>query len=166
MGNLNDTKTHDNLKAAFAGECQANRRYLYFAKVADIEGYPEIASNFRETAEGETGHAHGHLDYLKDVGDPATGLPIGETLENLNHDVWDRGYYKESDDGIWYEVYVNQQIKKNLSKINLKDKEQKKVFGKFNEIMLNHYEDDNQITFFVPNDETKYTLDELTNILI
>ena len=83
MGNLNDTKTHDNLKAAFAGESQANRRYLYFAKVADIEGYPEIASNFRETAEGETGHAHGHLDYLKAVGDPATGLPIGETLENL-----------------------------------------------------------------------------------
>ena len=76
MGNLNDTKTHDNLKAAFAGESQAKRRYLYFAKVADIEGYPEIASNFRETAEGETGHAHGHLDYLKAVGDPATGLPI------------------------------------------------------------------------------------------
>ena len=46
MGNLNDTKTHENLKAAFAGESQANRRYLYFAKVADIEGYPEIASNF------------------------------------------------------------------------------------------------------------------------
>jgi len=91
---------------------------------------------------------------------------ISETLENLNHDVWDRGYYKETDDGIWYEVYVNQQIKKNLSEIDLKNKEQKKVFGKFNEIMLNHYEDDNQITFFVPNDETQYTLDELTNILI
>ena len=83
MSNLNGTKTHENLKAAFAGESQANRRYLYFAKVADIEGYPEIASNFRETAEGETGHAHGHLDYLKDVGDPATGLPIGDTLDNL-----------------------------------------------------------------------------------
>ena len=40
-------------------------RYLYFAKVADVEGYPEIAANFRDTAEGETGHAHGHLDYLK-----------------------------------------------------------------------------------------------------
>ena len=83
MSNLNGTKTHENLKAAFAGESQANRRYLYFAKVADIEGYPEIASNFRETAEGETGHAHGHLDYLKEVGDPATGLPIGDTLSNL-----------------------------------------------------------------------------------
>jgi len=83
MGNLKGTKTHQNLKDAFAGESQANRRYLYFAKVADIEGYPEVASNFRETAEGETGHAHGHLDYLKVVGDPATGLPIGDTEANL-----------------------------------------------------------------------------------
>jgi len=80
---LKGTKTHENLKAAFAGESQANRRYIYFAKAADIEGYPDIASNFRETAEGETGHAHGHLDYLKPVGDPATGLPFGDTSENL-----------------------------------------------------------------------------------
>ncbi len=83
MADLKGTTTHDNLKAAFAGESQANRRYLYFAKIADIEGYPEIASNFRETAEGETGHAHGHLDYLKKVGDPATGLPIRDTAVNL-----------------------------------------------------------------------------------
>jgi rubrerythrin len=83
MRNLKGTKTQENLKAAFAGESQANRRYLYFAKVADVEGYPEVAGNFRETAEGETGHAHGHLDYLKQVGDPATGLPIGGTAENL-----------------------------------------------------------------------------------
>lgn len=83
MPNLKGTKTHDNLKEAFAGESQANRRYLYFAKIADVEGYPEIASNFRETAEGETGHAHGHLDYLKQVGDPATGLEIGDTEANL-----------------------------------------------------------------------------------
>jgi rubrerythrin len=80
---LKGTKTHQNLKDAFAGESQANRRYLYFAKVADVEGYPEIAANFRETAEGETGHAHGHLDYLKKVGDPATGLPIGDSQLNL-----------------------------------------------------------------------------------
>ena len=80
---LDGTQTHENLKAAFAGESQANRRYLYFAKVADIEGYPDVAGNFRDTADGETGHAHGHLDYLKPVGDPATGLPIGETAENL-----------------------------------------------------------------------------------
>ena len=80
---LKGSKTHDNLKAAFAGESQANRRYLYFAKQADVEGYPEIAGNFRETAEGETGHAHGHLDYLKKCGDPATDLPIGDTHANL-----------------------------------------------------------------------------------
>ena len=83
MPKLGATKTHANLQAAFAGESQANRRYLYFAKIADVEGYPEVAGNFRETAEGETGHAHGHLDYLKQVGDPATGLPIGSTASNL-----------------------------------------------------------------------------------
>jgi rubrerythrin len=83
MPDLKGSKTHSNLKAAFAGESQANRRYLYFAKVADVEGYPEVAGNFRETAEGETGHAHGHLDYLKRVGDPATDLPIGSTDANL-----------------------------------------------------------------------------------
>ncbi len=80
---LSGTKTLQNLKDAFAGESQANRRYLYFAKVADVEGYPEVAGNFKETADGETGHAHGHLDYIKQIGDPATGLPIGNTEKNL-----------------------------------------------------------------------------------
>jgi len=83
MSKLTGTKTHQNLKDAFAGESQANRRYLYFAKVADIEGFPEVAGLFKDTADGETGHAHGHLDYLKQVGDPATGLPIGNTAKNL-----------------------------------------------------------------------------------
>ncbi len=83
MANLNGTRTHQNLKDAFAGESQANRRYLWMAKIADIEGYPEIAGNFRDTAEGETGHAHGHLEYLAKVGDPATDLPIGDTASNL-----------------------------------------------------------------------------------
>ena len=87
MAQIKGSKTHSNLKAAFAGESQANRRYLYFAKVADVEGYPEVAGNFRETAEGETGHAHGHLDYLKKVGDPATDLPIGSTEDNLKASV-------------------------------------------------------------------------------
>ncbi|MEJ7598360.1 MAG: rubrerythrin family protein [Kofleriaceae bacterium] len=83
MAELKGSKTHSNLKDAFAGESQANRRYLYFAKVADVEGQPDIAGLFRDTAEGETGHAHGHLDYLKRVGDPATGEPIGDTDKNL-----------------------------------------------------------------------------------
>jgi rubrerythrin len=81
--NLKDSKTHQNLKEAFAGESQANRRYLYFARVADIEGYPEVGGLFRDTSEAETGHAFGHLDFLKKVGDPATHLPIGGTKENL-----------------------------------------------------------------------------------
>ncbi len=83
MPELNGSKTFDNLKAAFAGESQANRRYLYFAKTADVEGYPDVAGLFRDTAEGETGHAHGHLDYIKKVGDPATGEPLGDTRLNL-----------------------------------------------------------------------------------
>jgi rubrerythrin len=83
MAHLKGSKTHTNLKEAFAGESQANRRYLYFAKVADVEGQPDIAGLFRDTAEGETGHAHGHLDYLKRVGDPATGEPIGDSVKNL-----------------------------------------------------------------------------------
>ena len=83
MPNLKSSKTHENLKAAFAGESQANRRYLYFAKQADVKGRPDIAGLFRDTAEGETGHAHGHLEYLEAVGDPATGLPIGPTQLNL-----------------------------------------------------------------------------------
>lgn len=83
MANLKSSKTIENLKAAFAGESQANRRYLYFARQADIEGYPEAAGVFKNTADGETGHAFGHLDFIKEVGDPATGLPIGETADNL-----------------------------------------------------------------------------------
>src|SRR5207237_2815835 len=83
MPNLKNSKTHENLKAAFAGESQANRRYLYFATQADVEGQPDIAGPFRDTAEGETGHAHGHLEYLRSVGDPATGKPIGNSKLNL-----------------------------------------------------------------------------------
>ncbi len=83
MPNLKGSKTHDNLKAAFAGESQANRRYLYFARQADIEGYPDVGGLFRDTAEAETGHAHGHLDYLTMVGVPATDKPIGSTDVNL-----------------------------------------------------------------------------------
>ena len=80
---LKGSKTEQNLKDAFAGESQANRRYLYFARRADIEGYPDVGGLFRDTSEAETGHAFGHLDFLKEVGDPATGEPIGATDANL-----------------------------------------------------------------------------------
>ena len=81
---LKGSKTEQNLKDAFAGESQANRRYLYFAAKADVEGQNDVATVFRSTAEGETGHAHGHLEYLeKECGDPATGEPIGDSEMNL-----------------------------------------------------------------------------------
>jgi len=83
MPELKGTKTHENLKEAFAGESQANRRYLYFARKADIEGHTDVAGLFRDTAEGETGHAFGHMDFLASVGDPATDEPVGSTDKNL-----------------------------------------------------------------------------------
>ena len=83
MPKLQGSKTEANLKEAFAGESQANRRYLYFAQKADVEGFNDVAAVFRSTAEGETGHAHGHLEYLQEVGYPATGKPIGDTSKIL-----------------------------------------------------------------------------------
>jgi rubrerythrin len=80
---LKGTRTESNLKEAFAGESQANRRYLYFARRADVEGYPDVAGLFRDVAEGETGHAFGHFEFLEEVGDPVTGVPVGDTSANL-----------------------------------------------------------------------------------
>jgi rubrerythrin len=80
---LKGSRTEQSLKDAFAGESQANRRYLYFAAKADVEGQNDISAVFRSTAEGETGHAHGHLEYLEECGDPATGMPFGPTDLNL-----------------------------------------------------------------------------------
>jgi rubrerythrin len=83
MPDLKGSSTEGNLKEAFAGESQANRRYLYFAQKADVEGYPDVAALFRSVAEGETGHAFGHFDFLAEVGDPVTGEPVGPTGDNL-----------------------------------------------------------------------------------
>jgi rubrerythrin len=83
MPSLKGTETEQNLKDAFTGEIQAIRRYLHFAQKAEVEGLNDVAAVFRSTAEGETGHAHGHLEYLEEVGDPATGKPIGLTGDNL-----------------------------------------------------------------------------------
>ncbi|MCQ4448541.1 MAG: rubrerythrin family protein [Sulfolobales archaeon] len=84
MRDLKGTKTAENLKHAFCGEAMANRRYLYFARRADEEGYPEIAALMRSIAEGETAHAFGHLDFIRQGGieDPATNKPI-RTLEEM-----------------------------------------------------------------------------------
>ena len=83
MAALKGSKTEANLKEAFAGESQANRRYLYFAQKADVEGYPDVSALFRSVAEGETGHAFGHFDFLRETGDPVTGAKVGPTEDNL-----------------------------------------------------------------------------------
>ena len=83
MPELSSSQTYENLKEAFAGESQANRRYLYFAQKADVEGYPDVSALFRSVAEGETGHAFGHFDHLAAVGDPVTDVPVGATADNL-----------------------------------------------------------------------------------
>ena len=83
MAALQGSRTEQCLKQAFAQEAQANRRYLYFANQADLEGYPDIAALFRSTAQGEVGHANGHLEFLQACADPVTGLPFGTTRDNL-----------------------------------------------------------------------------------
>jgi len=83
MPSLKGTQTERNLKGAFAGESQANHHYLCCARKADVEGFNVLAAVFRSTAEGKTGQARGHLEYLEEGGDPATGKPIGPTDDNL-----------------------------------------------------------------------------------
>jgi rubrerythrin len=92
MSSLKGTKTEENLKYAFAGEALAKRRYLYFAQKADVEGYDDVSAVFRLTAEGKTGHAHGHLEYLDEVGNPATAMPSGDTRENLQSAIADEAH--------------------------------------------------------------------------
>lgn len=81
------SKTEENLKAAFAGESQANRRYLAFAQAARAAGADDIASIFEEAAADETLHAHSHLAYVGGIGDSADNLQAalaGETYEKEN----------------------------------------------------------------------------------
>jgi rubrerythrin len=92
MAELKGSKTAENLKEAFAGESQANRRYLYFAQKADVEGYPDVSALFRSVAEGETGHAFGHFDFLAEVGDPVTNEPVGSTADNLKSAIASEAY--------------------------------------------------------------------------
>lgn len=83
MPSLKGSKTEANLKQAFAGEAQATQRYAFFARQADIEGHSDAAALFRATAQGESAHALGHLDILREIGDPVNGEPIGDTAANL-----------------------------------------------------------------------------------
>lgn len=92
MAGLAGSKTHENLKDAFAGESQANSRYLWFAQKADVDGFPEIAAVFRSIADSETGHAFGILEYLAEIGDPASDEPIGDTEENVKSSILSETY--------------------------------------------------------------------------
>lgn len=78
------SRTEQNLREAFAGESQANRKYLAFAQQAEKEGYKQVAKLFRAAAEAETVHAHAHLRALKGVKSTAENLKeaiSGETHE-------------------------------------------------------------------------------------
>ncbi len=78
------SKTHENLLSAFAGESQANRKYLAYAKQAEKEGLPQVAKLFRAVAEAETIHAHAHLRSAGKIGDTLSNLKdaiSGETYE-------------------------------------------------------------------------------------
>jgi rubrerythrin len=79
------SKTLKDLKDAFAGESQANRKYLAFAKKADEEGYPQVARLFRAAAHAETIHAHNHLRAMEGVKTTAENLKEAIGGENYEH---------------------------------------------------------------------------------
>ncbi|MEA5098037.1 MAG: rubrerythrin family protein [Burkholderiaceae bacterium] len=92
MTNIKGSKTEANLKTAFSLEAQANRLYKYFASRADVEGQMDVAALFRAIADGKNGQAFGHLKYLKQTGDPITGLPMGSTRKNLRSSIDGESY--------------------------------------------------------------------------
>jgi rubrerythrin len=90
--------TQENLQEAFAGESQANRKYLAFAAKADKDGYPQVAKLFRAAAEAETVHAHAHLRVLGGIKDTADNLQ--EAIEGEGHEFETMypGFLKEAQD--------------------------------------------------------------------
>jgi len=88
---------------------------------------------------------------------------IAKPLQGLAPDVWDRGYCANTDDGIWYEVYLTDQLRLIYTEEDLSNDD---WFTRFHDLELSYFDDYGQITFFVPNDETTYTLDETTEVFI
>jgi rubrerythrin len=113
------TKSLDDLKAAFAGESQANRKYLAFAKKADQEGFPNVAKLFRAAAEAETIHAHNHLRAM---------AGIKNTIENL----------KEAIGGEFYE-FTNMYPEFIDDAIEEKNEAAKRTFNYANEVEKIHH---------------------------
>lgn len=77
------SQTHTVLSAAFVRDSVAGVLHLWFAQQAEVEGRPVEAAAFRSSAAAATSAAHGHLEFLSDVGDPVSGLPIGDTDDNV-----------------------------------------------------------------------------------
>ena len=90
---------------------------------------------------------------------------ISEEVHTLNELVFDRGYCCETDEGTWWEVFVTDKIKKGYP-IDLSNEEDKETFKGFQDLNVDHYKSDGQITFFESYDELTYTINELTEILI
>ncbi len=89
--------TNDNLKAAFAGESQANRKYLAFAKKADSDGFKQVAKLFRAAAAAETIHAHAHLRVLDGVKSTAENLQEAISGEEHEHREMYPGFVAEAE---------------------------------------------------------------------
>ncbi len=83
MENLEDSRTFENLRRAFAEEAALAFRYLYYATLAEFEGMEKHAALFKELAEGGTNNAHGSFDFLKLVRDPDSGIAVGGAFKNL-----------------------------------------------------------------------------------
>ena len=84
MPELKGSRTYDHLLQVLAKEAIAARRFDFFAKVAHLEGFAEVAELFNQASESEVGFADGHMDFLRQVGDPESNRPIGETTRNLS----------------------------------------------------------------------------------
>ena len=93
----------------------------------------------------------------------SSGAGIEEPLQGVEPDVFDRGYYSITDDGIWYEVDRTDQLRSVFTEEFISNDDR---FNGFHDLELSCFDEYGQITFFVPNDETTYTLDEMTEILI
>jgi rubrerythrin len=88
--------TNENLKSAFAGESQANRKYLAFAQQAQQDGYAQVAKLFRAAAEAETIHAHAHLRVMKGVGNTQENLRAAVAGENYEHTSMYPGFIEQA----------------------------------------------------------------------
>ncbi len=86
---------------------------------------------------------------------------VNEQIE-LNEVVWDRGYYADTEDGTWYNLFVTEEIKGYYPN----ERKVLNALNNFHQLDLSMYEEYNQINFFAPNFEYKFTIDEMTDILI